>query len=122
MMTTTGGGRDTPSPVNVDYAKYPPHLPIQGSQTNKFKDGGGGEHSLVSLNPLWKQRLHWDVILSVLFFYNATVIPIYICYGIGESIYDPIFWINRFVDLCFFGSVHHFLSFSCHSPSLILCL
>jgi hypothetical protein len=94
-MANSGGGRNTPSPVGGEY--YKQQLPAQSKSKERE------EHALVLINPLLKPRLYWDVILSILFFYNATVIPIYICYGIGESIYDPVFWINRFVDLCFFG-------------------
>jgi hypothetical protein len=67
--------------------------------------GSSKDEKFVSINPLLKPRLYWDVSLSILFFYNAAVIPIYMAYGIGESVSDPIFWINRVVDLCFFGNV-----------------
>jgi hypothetical protein len=75
--------------------------------------GSPTDERIVSINPLLKPRLYWDVCLSILFFYNATVIPYYMAYGIGESISDPVFWINRVVDSCFFGTVNNLSSLTC---------
>lgn len=85
------------------HSEYPKHqLQFHGSfksqQIPPMK-----EETNVSVNPLSKLRVRWDLLLSLLLFYNATVIPIYMAYGIGESISDPVFWINRIVDLLFFG-------------------
>ncbi len=56
---------------------------------------------LVSIHPLMKPRLYWDLFLSILLFFNGIIIPLHISYGIIESSYDPIFWINRFIDMIF---------------------
>lgn len=81
-----------------------PQLPTHGSsKSQQITSSIEKEMTSVSINPLSKPRLRWDLLLSLLVFYNATVIPIYMAYRIGESISDPLFWINRVVDLCFMG-------------------
>lgn len=62
-----------------------------------------GQDDHVLLNPLLRWRLFWDIFVSVMLFYNGVAIPVSVAYAVVESYTNPIFWINRFVDICFIG-------------------
>ena len=62
------------------------------------------EEALVILNPLSRFKYYFDLISSLFLFFNGIIIPLYISFALGESLYDCIFWINRFIDLTFLGN------------------
>jgi hypothetical protein len=80
------------------------HQQLTEAETNLIKRNLGHEDHVI-LNPLLRWRLCWDIFVSLMLFYNGVAIPISVAFAVVESYSNPIFWINRFVDMCFIGTI-----------------
>ena len=100
-------GKSKRSPFEVDvgdinFDDLMDHHDLTEAQTNLIKRPVSDDN-FVMLNPLYKWRLGWDIFVSIMLFYNGVAIPVAVAFAVQESHMHPLFWINRFVDICFIG-------------------
>mmetsp|Transcript_9126 Transcript_9126/g.13739 ORF Transcript_9126/g.13739 Transcript_9126/m.13739 type:complete len:972 (+) Transcript_9126:335-3250(+) len=103
----TGNVPKSPMEVELNHIKFDELLghDLTADQVGIMKLYLKEHATKVSLNPLLKPRLHWDFFLSALLFFNSIAVPLSVAYAIGETAEEPLFWVNRIVDLFFIADV-----------------
>ena len=78
---------------------------MQGSgrnQSKRFNDGSRArlpKNAKYIIDPKSKFQQQWDIVMMILLIYTATVTPFEV--GFLEADWNFLFFLNRFVDLCF---------------------